>query len=151
MGILGHAWDIATSFLPAGNIINKLGRSIGKTVYDSGILGKAARNAVKSVVPEKMRNNINDIADKVTEMLPEGKVKNAIQSVSNVIREPKTNEYRSSKTNIAPGTTVYGEFTKRNIDKHIRSPEQVTYQPDRPIQVKRRNRRKRGPGNSSFY
>jgi hypothetical protein len=96
MGILGHVWNVATSLMPAGMTINKIGRTIGKNIYDSGILGKIAKKSVESIVPKNIRTGVSEIAEKTAEMLPEGKVKNIIQSTHRFLRPEKNNEYRKS-------------------------------------------------------
>jgi hypothetical protein len=120
MGILGHAWDAATSFLPmgVGGIVNKLGREAASKIKENpGIIGKIGGNMARAFVPKKYRKAASTIANTALKIIPEGKIKNVLTKINDEAQNPnllKTNEYNKSSSVISSGPNVYGSFTKGN-------------------------------------
>jgi hypothetical protein len=83
MGIASNVWDAATALMPAGGLINKMGRTAASYVSENpGIIGQVA----KKVLPESWSNSISNVTDAVVKELPEGKVKGALASISNEMK-----------------------------------------------------------------
>jgi hypothetical protein len=135
MGLIGKAWNIATSFVPFGGVINKVGRHLAKHgskairnyVADhggvSGIIGKVGGHVAREFVPEHIRNTASKVADTVIEALPDNKIKKHLSVINEHMQsrakqidksKEKSNEYKKSSATINPAQTgVYGHDTVR--------------------------------------
>jgi hypothetical protein len=115
MGILGHVWDVATSFMPFGGIVNKLGRAGADLIRNNrdkvvGIAGKVAGEIGRNILPEHVRNAVSTIADKAIDLVPEGKVKETLKELNDTAQD-RNNNYTKSNVTINPASDVYGVGT----------------------------------------
>jgi hypothetical protein len=104
MGILSHAWDVATSFIPMGGVVNKLGRTAAEYVKKNGvgIAGKFARH----YIPEHVRNKISHVADSVLDVLPDGKVKNAVSRMNSELKKKEIPDVIKQSVALNPSESI---------------------------------------------
>jgi hypothetical protein len=121
MPILSRIWDAATSFLPFGNTINKLGRTVASGISDhAGIIGKVGGQLAREFIPESVRNTASSIADKAIDLIPEGKVKHTLQQINDTAQD-RPNQYKKSDVTINPASDVYNSsmIKRTNADSSL--------------------------------
>jgi hypothetical protein len=135
MGILSHAWDVATSFMPMGGVINKLGRMGADYVKSNpGIIGKVG----KAILPESVANKVSNFADTLTKEMPkDSKVRGAIKSINNELKGKTVKQESTFKPNPSVATvsapsestasaSVYPKFINRPKKGKVRSKRRST-------------------------
>jgi hypothetical protein len=127
MGILSHAWDVATSFMPMGGIVNKLGRDFAHYArkHGPGIIGQVARN----LIPEHLKGTVSKISDAAVDLLPEGKVKGVLDKINQ--------EMKSGEDSIAQQRVVLNPATSFDKPSAIGiNPSVARYPKNKAIIVK---------------
>lgn len=105
-----------------------LSSHIGKKVLDiahknAGVIGKTVGDLGRKYLSDKSRNFLSKASDVALKVLPEGKIKDTMEKISNSAKNKPTvnlgnaptNKYKSPDSTISPGATSYGQYTKPRV------------------------------------